>query len=75
MRSILIAASCSNTAVASLRPLAVLGGILRMEIDAAAWADTYQRRIGYDWSAQLSSRTLGDVRASVDQRAICRRTG
>lgn len=36
-----------------------------VEIDASTWADSYQVRIGVDWSAQPSSRTLADVRAGA----------
>lgn len=36
-----------------------------VEIDAATWADTHHVRVGYDWSAQLSGRTLADVRAGA----------
>lgn len=36
-----------------------------VEIDAATWADTHHLRVGYDWSAQLSARTLADVRAGA----------
>lgn len=32
-------------------------------MNAASWADIHQVRVGYDWSAQLSTRTLADVRA------------
>lgn len=36
-----------------------------VEIDAASWADAHQLRVGYDWSAQPSGRTLADVRAGA----------
>jgi ATP-dependent DNA helicase RecG len=36
-----------------------------VEIDAATWADTHHHRVGYDWSAQPSARTLADVRAGA----------
>lgn len=36
-----------------------------VEIDAATWADHHQLRVGYDWSAQPSARTLADVRAGA----------
>ena len=36
-----------------------------VEIDAATWADGHRLRLGYDWSAQPSGRTLADVRAGA----------
>jgi ATP-dependent DNA helicase RecG len=56
---------------AALEPIRYRGRIRHrvgrncVEIDAATWADSHQQRIGYDWSARASARTLADVRAGA----------
>lgn len=58
-------------APAALEPIRFRGKIRHrvgkncVEIDAATWAGTHQIRMGYDWSAQPSTRTLADVRAAA----------
>lgn len=58
-------------APAAIEPVRVRGKIRQrvgkncVEIDAATWADGHLLRIGHDWSAQLSSRTLADMRAGA----------
>lgn len=56
---------------AALEPIRFRGKIRHrvgkncVEIDAATWADTHQARVGYDWSAQQSARTVTDARAAA----------
>lgn len=58
-------------APAALEPIRFRGKIRHrvgkncVEVDAATWAHTHQVRMGYDWSAQPSVRTLADVRAAA----------
>lgn len=60
---------------AALEPVRFRGKIRQrvgkncVEIDAATWADAHQRRVGYDWSAEQSSRTLAEVRAGALETA------